>query len=309
MAPMTAHLTFTVPLTDRDRQVADRLRRQYSNPEKASQIYRQVLALYAVNLYCQCMGIETEVQSSQIWDAWLRPLCESTDLPVRGLGKLECCPVSENGDSVLVSPETWSDRLGYVAVRFSSTYDEAQLVGFRESVSEEIVPIEAWHSLECLLDRFEATDTVVREPLASSVIHLDRWLQNCFESGWDAIESAFTPRSLGLAFRKVTDNRWVERVKTIDISRNGETVILLLGLSPTSTAEIDVWVHLAAREPGRELPHNLQVEILDENDSVVMQACARGTQTLQLDFSIEPGEIFKVRVELEDFTMVETFAI
>ncbi|WP_083862418.1 DUF1822 family protein [Baaleninema simplex] len=309
MASMTAHLTFTVPLTARNRQVADRLRRQYSNPEKANYAYRQVLALYAVNAYCQCMEIEADLGESQIWNAPLRPLCQSADLPVSGQGAIECCPVSEDGTSVSVAPEVWSDRLGYIAVRFSSTYDEAQLVGFRETVSEEIVPLEAWHSLDNFLDCFDPVGDPALETLVSSVVRLDRWLQNCFEGDWEAIGSVLASRSLGLAFRKATEERWVERVKTIDLSRKDETVLLLVGLSTTSTTEIDVWVHVTPQDPGRQLPHHLQVEILDEKDETVMQACARGTQTLQLDFSIEPDEIFKVRVELEDFTIVETFSI
>ncbi len=304
---MTAHLTFTVPLTARERHIADLARTQHARPEKSTRVYHQFLALYAVNFYCQCMGIETELSESRAWDVLIRSLSDSIELTIKGLGKLECCPVYADTEWVEVSPEAFGDRIGYIAVQISPHYDKAVLVGFLEEVCEEKIPIAAWQSLESFLDCLE--DVPVPQPVASPLVRLDRWLQNLFDTGWEAVESIVAPKAAAMAFRKPSVEPIVERVKTIELDRLGERVFLFIGLCPASDGEIEIWVRFASAREDVRLPLDLEVKVLDEYDTVVMQARSRGTRTLQLDFSVEPGEIFKVQIELGDFTMVERFAI
>ena len=48
--------------------------------------------------------------------------------------------------------------------------------------------------------------------------------------------------------------------------------------------------------------------ILDYQDDVIMQTQSRGTPALRLEFSVEPDEIFKLKLQRETVSLVETFS-
>jgi hypothetical protein len=51
---------FTVPLALEAHSRAEEFRRYQSNPGKAKQVYLNTLAVYAVHVYLQCRGFETD---------------------------------------------------------------------------------------------------------------------------------------------------------------------------------------------------------------------------------------------------------
>jgi hypothetical protein len=88
-----------------------------------------------------------------------------------------------------------------------------------------------------------------------------------------------------------------------------EPIALSIGLQPKASEELDISVEVRPLGRQTELPVDLQISILDEEGSSVMQALAKRTEHIQLDFSGEPGERFSVKVALGNVSFTEDFLI
>lgn len=312
MSNLTAPLTFTVPLTRQARQIAEKFRRKQSNPAKAEQVYRNTLAVLAVNFYCECMGIETELEKSDSWNPLRQSLADIADLEMKNLGKLECRPVLASSEAVEIPAEVWHNRIGYVAVQLSESMREAKLAGFVETIEAEELPLSEWRSLADFLERVRSLkqSQSVKEP-----IKLSQWLHDIFEAGWETVESLLAPPQVEVAFgfRSLQQNKFrkagVERGKVIGLERAGEQVALFVGLQPGETPEMDIRVEVHPAGGQTYLPQDLHLMVLDETGEVVMQAQAKSTKNIQLEFSGEPGERFSVKVALGDVSITEAFVI
>ena len=130
MNPVIEPWIFTVPLALEAHSRAEQFRRYQSNPDKAKQVYLNTLAVYAVNMYLQCRGFETDLETSDSWNPAMQMLLDTADLVVKNRGRLECRPVLPNAEVVCTPAEVWSERIGYVAVRLSESLREATLLGF-----------------------------------------------------------------------------------------------------------------------------------------------------------------------------------
>lgn len=86
-------LTFSVSLALSARSKAKQFGSEQSNPQKATQVYYNTLAVYAVNFYLQCLGFETDLDNSDSWNQLMRSLMDVADLEVKNYCKLECRPV------------------------------------------------------------------------------------------------------------------------------------------------------------------------------------------------------------------------
>jgi hypothetical protein len=124
------HLTFSAPLTLEAYQQAERFQKQHSSPQKARQVYLNTLAIYAVNHFCKCMGIKTDLQASSNFDLITQTLMDVSDLELPNLGKLECRPVLPDENTCYIPPEAKENRIGYIAVRINEPSREATLLGF-----------------------------------------------------------------------------------------------------------------------------------------------------------------------------------
>lgn len=289
--------TFSVPLTLDAHQIAREFYSQQSNSLKGKQIYLNTLAVYAVNFYLTCLGIETNREASHSWNPLMQPLADVADLAIADLGKLECRPVLPDADTAFVPPEVRTDRIGYVAVRLDRELTEATLLGFLPEVNAEEIPLSQFQSLEALLDR-----------LTSRQVSLDRWLQNVFDAGWEAIDALFEP-SQEFAFRYRAVPRQVQRGKRLNLAQISEPIALCLALQPTDSSEIDISVEMHPTGGRSYLPQHLQLVVLDEDGEAVMQAVAKSAKTIQLNFSGEPKERFAIQVILGEFSHTENFQL
>lgn len=318
---MKSDTFFTVPLTNHQRDVAKLFCQRYINESKSYQVYRQVLALHAVNFYAQCMGITTDFNISSLWNPIEQLLSDVTELPIPGRGGLECglvepaiahpTSVDENGHNltVYISPAAFDNRLGYIAVGFGETYDYAYLLGFRETVSSPQTSLNSWDSLTQLFPVLSQS----HQP--SGTVQLRYWLQERFQAGWETLsetfiwEDNFTEQRqpvTAIAFRSPPIQPGIQRAKQLQFS-DGQVVALEVGVYPLSDTEIDIRVQLIPAI-GSSLPSDLNMMILDHQDDVIMQTQARGTPALRLEFSVEPDEIFKLKLERETVSLVETFS-
>jgi len=121
---------FTVPLTSKAYKLAKSFQSQYENPAKATQVYLNTLAVYAVDTYCQCLSIETDLEACESLNPVMQSLMNIADLEIEGIGKLECRPVLPEDEDCYIPAETWSNRIGYIAVEINDLSREATLLGF-----------------------------------------------------------------------------------------------------------------------------------------------------------------------------------
>lgn len=300
-------LTFTAPIARESRQIAEKFRRQQSDPIKAERVYRNTLAVLAVNYYCKCMGIETDLAGSDSWDLIMQTLADVADLQIKNWGKIECRPVLSDSDAMEIPAEVWGERMGYVAVRLNEKMLSATLLGFAIAPLEtELYPLSKLQSLE---DFIVSLDRLKSKP----PIHLSRWFDRVVEAGWETVETLLNPPKPELAFnfrqRRGEESKRVKRGKLLDLARGGERVALLVGMEPMKESEIDIWVEVHPTGIQTHLPSDLQLMVLDEAGEAVMQAQARKTENIQLNFSGEVGEKFSVKVRLGEVSVTEGFII
>jgi hypothetical protein len=312
-------LTFTISLLRPAHQLAEKFCQHQSNLQKAEQVYLNTLAVYAVNYHLQCLGFETDWEKSDSWDSIMQTFLDVADLEVKNYGKLECRPVSPEAEVVYVPEEVCEERIGYVAVQLDESLEEATLLGFAETVSTQELALNELRSLEELpeyLSQFKQAQPVKEQ------VNLRQWLHNIFEAGWETVEAILAPPQAKLAFNirslspvkastSEIPTNGVKRGKRLDLEGQGgtEQVVVFVGLTPTSSPELDISVEVYPIGAQPYLPLELQVMVLDEQGKSVLQAEAGNSESIEFQFSGEPGESFSVKVALGDFSITEEFLL
>jgi hypothetical protein len=161
----TSRSMFTVPLTSKVFKLAKSFQSQYENPAKAQQVYLNTLAVYAVETYCDCLGIETDLEDSDSLNPVMQPLMNIADLEIDGIGKIECRPVSPTDEKCYIPVETWENRIGYVAVEIDESSREATLLGFYPPVNAlemiEYISLDIFQPLEALIDHLDRLESAL----------------------------------------------------------------------------------------------------------------------------------------------------
>lgn len=320
---LSESLTFTVPISLEAHALAERFRNKHRNSQKAKQVYLNTLAVFAVQFYLRCMEIQTSWQGSLSWDPLIQTLMDIADLEVIGFGKIECLPVLPNEKVIHVIPEVCLDRIGYVAVQFEQSLEEATLLGFVRTVPDngELLLSELGSLEDFLIHLNQPIDSKawhgaikVKQPT-----HLSQWLMNVVDAGWQTIESLLNPQQSELVFRfrgtehtlvhSENSNSSLQKGKLLDLGRDSKSQIiaLVVGLLPVSREEINIGVLVYPTGGRNYLPEELELIILDEAGIAVMQATARNTKSIQLNFSSEIGERFSVKIALGDVSFTEIF--
>jgi hypothetical protein len=310
-----ASLTFTVPLALEAHAQAQEFRSLASNPQKAKQIYLNTLAVYAVNFYLQCQGLETEWEESDSANPVMQTLLNIADLQVKNLGKLECIPVLPNSEVCYVPPEVWEERIGYVAVQLNESLREATLLGFVEKVTNSELSISSLKSLEELPNICQIHQP---KPVAE-IAHLGQWFNHIFEAGWqtlEEIEAILNPPAWGfrgvfptISLKPQNPDFKIQRAKLLHIEQVEQPVALCVALKFTPSSEIEILVRVYPANDKVLLPEKLQLILLDQSGQSVMRTEARSTKSMALKFSGEAGESFSIKVALGDVSISEKFFI
>lgn len=307
MSNITNFLTFTGPIPVDGRRLAEKWCKQQATPEKGEQVRLNILSVSFVNSYLQYMGFETELEASDSWNPLQQTLMDVADLQIKNLGKLECRPVLAG--TVYIPPSVMSDRIGYVAVQISESFREATLLGFVKQVSTDSLPIGKLQSMEDLLEYLEYLQLQQEAP-SNTLVNLKQWFENIFEVSWQSIETLLGTEvaNLALRFRSLV----VERAKVINLGMqpSSQSVILVVRLSPENKPEMSINVEVYPNNGQTYLPANLQLMVLDEEGTSVMEAKAKNSnKNIQFQFIGEPGERFSVKVVLGDVSAIENFII
>ncbi|HBK98477.1 MAG TPA: hypothetical protein DD001_14740 [Microcoleaceae bacterium UBA10368] len=299
----------TIPIGSSAHRSAQELCQQQTNPHTAKQVYLNALAVHAVNFYFQCLEIETDLAASDIWNPAVQRFMDVADLDVKDIGKLECRWVAPGQDFVSIPAEVRSDRIGYVVLEMAESLKEAKLLGFVKNADREKVAVSELESIDNLLEYLDTFKPV----------NLSQWFYNVVEPAWETVENLFdSGPKLQWAFRSPqlleapaskSATLPPKRGKILNLERGEEQVALVVGLSKIDESEIDISVEVYPTNGQKNLPHDLQLIVLDDEGKTLMLARANKTDNLLFEMSGEPGEHFSVKVVLGDFSVTENFLI
>ena len=307
-------LTFTVALASKAHSLAEQFRQQQTNPQKAKQVYLNTLAVYAVNYYLQCLGIDTDLAASDCWNSISQTLMDTADLEVKDCGKLECRWSLPNSKICQIPPEVWSERIGYVVVQLDDSLQEATLLGYSKTANNGQLPISQLRSLEDLLIHLDG----IRQPEPSRIqVNLSQWFENLFEAGWRSLEAVLSPGQDNLAFSfrssaQVGDIS-VKGAKLIDLGLQLErqSVALLVAIAPDAEQKVAISVQVHPVGGATYLPPDLKLSLRSESGTALQEVQSRSQDNyIQLKrFRGSLGERFEIQVAFRGASVTETFVI
>ncbi|MEY3870759.1 MAG: hypothetical protein RLZZ338_4653 [Cyanobacteriota bacterium] len=301
MLSNTEQLTFKVQLSFEAHSLAQKYSKLQSSPQKAKQVYLNILSVYAVDFYLQCMGFETDWPGSDSRNPLMLKLLDLADLDVKQFGKLECRPVLPDQRFCYIPPDVWQDRIGYVAVQLNPSLKEATILGFTNNPMPEFPLIQLQS-----LDNFLAYMSRIRQP---KLVNLRNWFEGSFEEGWQTIKELFTTEQFEFAqsFRSSVS---IARGQQIDLGMQlaEQNLALVVTLPPEPDSEINITVQVHPLGNKNYLPQGLILSVLDESESVILEAESRDEDNfIQLGLTAEKGEEFSIKITLGEATIMQNF--
>jgi hypothetical protein len=311
-----------LPITDENFQVACQFAARQPTREKAEQVLLNTLAVSIVNNYLNMLDIATDLSSSDSWNPVMQVCSNVSDLDIPGVGKLECRPIKISASSCRIPLEVWDLRIGYLVIQIDNSFKQAAILGFTPEVTTEDLKITDLRPPEELLDRLHELQN---SAIDNSFVNLGQWLNNIFETGWQTVESLLNPEQLtpALGFRNTElleatesemnaiDNR-VRMVKLINLGLQfgDRNLILLVEISPEENGNIAVTLQVHPNFSDLYLPEGLELKVLESSDEVFLQVQARKRDNfIQLQFSGQPEEIFRVEIILAEIVFSEKFKL
>lgn len=305
MMPLAERLTFTVPLSGADFKLAQKFSREQKDADKSKQVFLNTLAVLAVNFYCQCLKVETNLEESIIGHGHYnrRILMDSADLKIDVLGKLECRPVLPNENICYVPSEVWSDRVGYVVVEIDEEAKKAILFGFVEQIETDELPLAQLPDIDNLVNLlFLAKNKQFRESLERS-----------FDKNWNEDESAEILKDK----QKKLVRRDSPALPTIDKSITSplykakyitlikRTFILFVRITPTKEGKFQLLVEV---ESSKKIPSDLNLKLLSLSDQTLKANPTRGGHYISLESTLQLGESFQIQVKRAEESHTEQFS-
>jgi hypothetical protein len=183
-------INITIPISEVDRQTAERFALHQATKDKAKQVYLNSLAVLVVHHYLEILDFPTELEKSHSWNPIDRTFSNVADLYLPELGFLECRSLRQGCQECYVPPEAWYDRIAVMVVEIDRTCQNGVILGFLPAIERETVGID---------ELFTVDEAIVYLHAYKPTLKLLGWLQHDFERGWESPESLLTIRSL--AFR------------------------------------------------------------------------------------------------------------
>lgn len=302
---------FVAPLGAPVHRLAQRFYNQHADSHTAKRVYLNTLAVSAVQFYLECMGIESNRETSHSYNAVMQAMLDTADLNLPDLGRLECRPVLPEARTIQIPADVWSDRIGYVAVQLEPSLKNAKLLGFIPSPGDGAVSIQKLRSLDQLLEHLRQLKS------ANQPATLNHWLQGLFETGWRSLDDLIgTAQPMAFSFRTdaLASEATVRRAKLLDLvlQLDAQPVVLLVAVTPEAEQQlgISVQVHPVAGE--QCLPVGLTLRLVTEVGESLQEVRSRQQDNfIRLKrFRGKPGERFDIQIALgEKVTITESFVI
>jgi len=305
---------FPVPLGRSAYKQAEDFSRHQVKSWKAEQVYRNTLAVLAVNFWLKCMCIETNLSASDSWDVVAQTLLDVADIEIPNIGKLECRAVFASAEFLQIPLEVQSNRIGYVAVWFNQSLREAGLLGFLKTAPTEEIPLSQLEPLDHLIGHLSQ---IRKSKLLNVQVNLGQWLQNSFETDWQSVQTLLggNRNNLALALRgnsQVNDIN-IQRGKVIDLglSLGSRSVTLLVAIVEKIESQLCILVQVHPFGEEDCVPPNLRLILILETGEILKEVRAR-SQDLFIQMNpilVKPGESFSIQLVLNEFSVSEKFTV
>ncbi len=291
-----------LPLTQLAYSTANQFAAEQTNSDKAERVRLNTLAVWLVHDYLDLMGIPTNITGGDSWNSIMRMSADVADLEVTEVGFLECIPCQAATSNYNVPPEAWGDRVGYIVVQIDDTLREGTILGFSPEVQNGIISqLQSSDSLLVYLDRL-----ISRVTVEATITNLSQWLEGIVQEGWETVRELFSTSENNLAFG--FRNRDLRRGKILDFGNEFGRVILFVEVEATDSSQKIITIELSPI--GNEyLPEQVQLQILDDEESIAVTTSTSADNLLRLQLNGEPGERFKVQVIAGATTVEQNFMI
>lgn len=310
-------LAFTVPINSQMIQFAENLSQQQLSERKKREIYLNTLAILAVDFYCKCMEIKTELNKSYGLDNVMLSLMNTASLFIKDKGLLECRPVLPREKYCQIPPEVTSERIGYMIVEIDDNDRKARIIGFVESVDNQdklslvvLRPLEDFLAYLHKLQFAEIAKTPVTQ-ISESLVKLSKWFEGLLDSGWES-ELAFAK---DISPINTTTEKSVKQevggAKFIQLIHPSEPVLLILRQTRLNGDEVEIVLRLYPASESIFLLDGIQMTLLDEQDKPIpqLEKQAKASNWLQLRFKGNIGDKFSLRISLGSESITEKFVI
>jgi hypothetical protein len=318
---LTDRLTFTIPLKVSHQRIAKELSQNKLTLERARDFYYNVLAICAVKDYLELFDYETDWDSSDFHDPVMSTFADVADLELKNHGKLECRAVFSD-EEIYISPDAWSNRIGYVFVSIDESQREQHIIGFVPSVEETegVVSLSQLRSLDDFpeylsqKEQIEVVKQSIGESIKKRMVILREWFdktQSTIEREWQNAEGLLMRQPQNLSY--MTRNSSINKAKLIDLRMNlaNQKVMLLMTVTPESEEKLKIRARLCPVTEEMYLPPNLELKILSELDEPLKEVKSESKDSfIQLpEFTGESGDKFKLRITLGDASVTENFTV
>lgn len=318
------HSLVTLPILSDSIRLAKQLAQQHLQPQQAERTYHNLVAVLAINQYLQMLGFSTDLSQCDCWNPFLRMTMDVADLEVVGYGRIECCPISPAimttpSPVCIVPADVEEERVGYIVVRIEGDLTTlepiVQLVGFTDTVTGEELPLSDLRSLS------ELPRYLYQLTHPSPVIsHLTNWFSQIVEVGWTSVDSLigqstpsrYSTRDVGIC----NDRPQYRYGKTLILKTPEGAHAVALIVEIMKASEVNWVIELAVCpivdtvSESAFLPLGLEIMIVDQMGSAVMQAQARAeNHRIELGIHAETGDRFQLKVQLDDTVVTESFLV
>jgi hypothetical protein len=304
--------TFTISLDRVAHQWAAKFAAGQTSIAKGRRVYLNTLAVCAVRQYLSCVcQLEIDLRLSDCWQVELQSMMNVADLVIPNVGTIECIAVLPNTNFIQLVPETIDERIGYVFVQFNEHLDRVEILGFLGKTPLAAIDLDR----DCL----QSIDDLLDVIYDNKINNIREFLDGIFNINWEPIENLILAPDREFSIRnkiELPTNSSYDSIrsftasKTIDLRANIGNVplLILLGLNEEYDRRIKVRIRLHAAE-GITLPPNLKLILQSANGDILSEIqYPQQMNFIQLQsFKIQPGTQFKIRVELENSSFVESF--
>jgi hypothetical protein len=125
---------------------------------------------------------------------------------------------------------------------------------------------------------------------------------------WQSVESILSrkqARSISVDTPALENS--IRRAKEIDLGGN-HAVALVVQTTLESETEVGICVWVYPTNNAAHLPPYLQVIVLDESESIIMEEQTGDAEdSVELEFSVEPTELFSIKIIWGDVSITEDF--
>jgi hypothetical protein len=219
------------------------------------------------------------------------------------------CKTEEMKTAIAPLPELSTAQVEYVQQLFTNSSATFLRLAMPFTTWASLLDSEQWR--QYLYQLYQQT------PLSQVQINLSRWLEQIYDTSWQAIETFFEPNSISLAFNfrssSNINNATTKRAKLIDLGMeiDAQKVILLVALIPEANQKVSIRVQLHPTDNQSYLPANIKLVLLSEQGDIIQQVQAR-TQDIYIQLKLFDGEVgegFSIQVALDKYQITENFMI